>query len=416
MATAAGIESVAVGYADSNIDPGFDLDPVGPFLEIVKDRPVVSGKNGVYCGVKVPNNALLPDEDEGVYLALSYDAAKFVLSNDDIFSSAQANEFALAKTIGRGINIMDNPDHDRYRRLVAPAFMHRAITTDAARIIRPRIEAVLDPIVQKGQADLMSEFIMRFPFSVIATYLNIPMNLEHVLHKYMLASLLIHSKPEEAMAVKSSMNDLIFGIIENERTSPTEGLVNQLVNTTVDGEKLSDDEIANFMRLLAAAGIDTTARGMGSLIWHLLENPDQFEMLRSDHSLVEKAAWEAVRLTPPGSALVRRALRDVDVCGVTIPAGHYIYIMLGVANQDPSRWDEPTKFKIDRPKKPFLSFGAGMHTCIGMSLALSEMHVAMELVLDRLPGLRKDESAWPDARLRGFQVRSPDALPVKWDV
>ena len=195
------------------------------------------------------------------------------------------------------------------------------------------------------------------------------------------------------------------------RREPRDDLISTLARAEIDGERLSDDEIYSFLRLLLPAGVETTYRSTGNLLFGLLSNPEQLEAVRADRSLIPQAIEEAIRWDAPLLIITRVATRDTELAGVRIPAGSSVMPMLGSANRDETRWDDPDRFDIFREAKPHIGFGHGTHVCLGMHLARLEMRVALELLFDRLPNLRLDP-AGDDPHIRGQVFRSPTSLPV----
>jgi cytochrome P450 len=201
-------------------------------------------------------------------------------------------------------------------------------------------------------------------------------------------------------------------ILAERRREPREDLISELAHAELDGERLSDEEIFSFLRLLLPAGVETTYRATGNMLFSLLSNPEQLAAVRADRNLVPPTIEESLRLETPLLNITRLATRDTEVSGVPIPAGSTVMLMLAAANRDETRYAEPDQFDIHRENpKPHISFGQGPHACLGTHLARLEMRVAVNLLLDRLPGLRLDP-AGDDPHIRGQVFRSPTSLPV----
>jgi cytochrome P450 len=207
------------------------------------------------------------------------------------------------------------------------------------------------------------------------------------------------------------VKEYLAGILAQRRREPREDLISELAQAELDGERLSDEEIFSFLRLLLPAGVETTFRSTGNLLYSLLSRPDQIEAVRADRSLVPQAIEEAVRYETPLLNITRIATRDTVLSGVDIPAGSTVMVMLAGANRDEARYPDPDRFDITRPARPHLSWGQGPHICLGMHLARIEMRLALNLLLDRLPNLRLDPDG-DDPHIRGQVFRSPTSLPV----
>ena len=192
-------------------------------------------------------------------------------------------------------------------------------------------------------------------------------------------------------------------------------MISGLAAAEIDGERLSDEEIFSFLRLLLPAGVETTYRSLGNLLFGLLSNPHQLDAVRADRSLLPQAIEEAVRWEPPLIMITRVATRDTELGGVKIPAGCSVMPILGAANRQDERFADANQFNIFRDVKPNIGWGHGVHVCLGMHLARLEMRVALNLLFDRLPNMRLNPAGGDDAYIRGQAFRSPTSVPVLFD-
>ncbi|MGH8922409.1 MAG: cytochrome P450, partial [Acidimicrobiales bacterium] len=208
------------------------------------------------------------------------------------------------------------------------------------------------------------------------------------------------------------LKEYLSHLVADRRREPREDIISDLVTAEVDGEALDDEAIYSFLRLLLPAGVETTYRSAGNLLFLLLTHPEQLEAVRADRSLIPQAIEEGLRCEPPILSIQRITTTETEVAGVAIPAGAGMNPWLGSANHDETRWDDPDRFDIFRPYVPHLVFGHGPHLCLGMHLARLETRVLVDVVLDRLPDLRlrTDE----DPHIRGLLFRSPNRLPVEF--
>ena len=230
--------------------------------------------------------------------------------------------------------------------------------------------------------------------------------------RWSIAILSFLAKQDEAITASREVEEYMSGILADRRRTPQEDLISSLAHAELDGERLSDDEIFSFLRLLLPAGVETTFRSTGNLLYLLLAQPDQLESVRADRSLIPQAIEEALRLETPLLNITRLATKDTEIGGVAVPEGSTIMLMLAAANREEARYEEPDRFDITRDSpKPHMSFGHGPHVCLGIHLARVEMRVALNLLLDRLPELRLDPGA-DDPHIRGQVFRSPTSIPV----
>ena len=404
-------------YVDlPTISADFDEDPITPLLALAETGKIFRGRNGVFNGLAVPNNFLLPDKDQDVFLVLDYDGVRQLAKDNATFSSELAFSETMIKTVGKTIFTMDDPEHARYKKLVLPSFSHRKVNQDLQAFAGPVINDCLEGIVSTGSAELVKAFTNRFPWQVIAGLFGVPESIQDACTEASGDTFLMGSDPERALSAMARLDEMYQLIIDEHRHVQADDMTTLLIETEVDGERLSDAEIRMFMRNIVGAGLDTTSRQTAILIMLLLEHPEQFELLRQQPELIDQAVWESLRICPTGGVFPRIATKDTELCGMHIPKGAGVCGSLRTPNYDERHWENPTEFDITRPKKPLISFSVGPHACLGMSLALSEMRIAMQAVLERLPNLRKDEDRWHSAKMRGYQFRSPTQLPVKWDV
>lgn len=403
-----------IPFFDGVMDPDFESNPTQVYQELAKISPIVSGRRGVFHGHRIPNFAALEDENQDLYLTMTYEAWREVISKNKIFSSERS--FKLTeKSFGQKLLIMlDEPEHAQYKKLVLPAFSHRIVTTELTKVTEPIINDLLDGIAGDGRGELIGQFTAKYPALIISKIFGVPSELAETAVELTSAGLSAQAAKDPAL-VLARINAFYQAIVDYHRKNPCDDLTSTLLATEHDGRLLNDEEVISFMKVIIGAGLDTTVRQTASLIYLLLENPQQFEDLLAHPELLESAIWEAARLCPATSSTPRVAIQDTEVCGVMIPAGSGIYPVIAAANVDPARWDDPLKFDIRREKKQIATFGAGVHACLGANLSLSEMKIAMTGVLNRLKNLRKDPALWPSVKMRGYKLRAPNILPVLWD-
>jgi cytochrome P450 len=216
---------------------------------------------------------------------------------------------------------------------------------------------------------------------------------------------------QTAITASRELKDYFGPLVEERRRSPEDDVISMLTEAEIEGDRLDDDLIHSFLRLLVPAGAGTTYRLIGSLLLALLRDPEQLEAVREDRSLVPLAVEEALRWESPVQFSAREATRDVELGGLEIKAGEPVTVALGSANHDETRWEDPERFDVHRPHQNHLAFADGEHFCLGAHLARLEATVALNAVLDRLHDLRLDQDA-PEPYVVGFAFRSPTAVPV----
>ncbi len=351
------------------------------------------------------------DESKPVFLVYRHDEIAQVLRDNATFSSSIIiNVFGdvLGKQVMLG---MDEPEHRRYRSLVSSAFSQKALARRQDELVARVGNELIDRFADRGRAELVREFTFPYPAQIIAGLLGLPPADHPQFQRWSISLLSFTMNRERGLAASEALKEYFARILAARRQDPRDDLISSLARAEIDGERLSDEEIFSFLRLLLPAGVETTYRATGNLLFGLLSNPDQLGAVRSDRSLIPQAIEEAVRWEAPLLVITRVAARDTELAGVPIPVGSAVMPMLGAANRDEERYPDPDRFDIFRAQKPPISWGHGVHLCLGMHLARLEMRVALELLLDRLPGLRLDPDG-DDPHIRGQVFRSPTSLPV----
>lgn len=356
-------------------------------------------------------DALKPDRK--YFTVLGYDAVNTVLTSPEVYGNG-AYVFNLGISFGRSISTMDAPEHVRYRRIFQGAFAPAVVAQWGESVVAPVIDGLIARFESTGTADLVADFAIRYPFEVIYRQLDMPQHDIATFQRLAIAQT-DFSQPEKAVEAGRKLGVYFAGMMAARRQAPRDDLITRLVETEIEGEKLPDEILIAFLRQLMNAAGDTTYRGTCVLLTALLENPDQFEAVRADRSLIAPTIDEALRWDGPVLAQSRMALQDTVLAGVTIPKGSMVDVVAGSANRDPSRYPDPDRFNILRPKGPtYMAFSRGPHICIGQHLARIEMTRALSAVLDRLPGLRLDPDK-PRPQLRGAMMRVPQHIHVRFD-
>jgi len=260
----------------------------------------------------------------------------------------------------------------------------------------------------------VKDFTFDYPSQIIAGLLGLPEQDYPQFQRWSISLLSWLMNPERGLAASAALCDYFAPILEARRAEPKDDLISALAEAEIDGQQLENEEIYSFLRLLLPAGVETTYRSLGSLLFALLSEPAQLDAIRADRSLLPQAIEEGVRWESPLLTITRVATRDTELGGVQIPAGATVMPMLGSANRQDDRYPDPDKFDIFRQAKANLGWGHGVHVCLGMHLARLEMRTAINLLLDRLPNLRMDPDG-DDPHIRGQVFRSPTSLPVLFD-
>jgi cytochrome P450 len=367
--------------------------------------------------------AQLPDGSTA-WLVTGYDETRQLLV-DQRFSRALAAErerdrpglgaFAADTILG-----MDPPDHTRVRKLVSRAFTARRVGELRPRTAAIVVELLDDLVAGPRPANLVSGFSLPLPVRVICELLGVP---EQDQGKFRGWSDALMSNQDismdEIMAAALAMAGYFAGLIALKRAEPADDLMTALIAARDEGDRLSEDELVTLCITLLVGGHETTANQINMSLITLLEAyPDELARLRADESLIPDAIEELMRFVQLGGGgfpMGRVATEEIQLGGVTISPGEICLPFFNAANRDRSEFPEPDRLDLTREPRMHMSFGAGMHHCLGAQLARMELQEAFRGLLGRLPGLRLavpvEQLAFKDKML----VYSLHDLPVTWD-
>ncbi len=385
-------------------------DPFAVFARYRATEPVV--------------RAALPDKTPG-FLVTRYDDVTQLLK-DPRFAKSRYNAMtpeqlkkqpwmpAMFRSIERNMLDLDPPDHTRLRDLVHKAFTPRLIEQMRARV-QSLADELLDKVAKKGEMDLIRDYALPLPITIITEILGVPTRDQDKFYKWskvIVASDQFKGGLRVIPAVFMFMR-YVRGFFKARRADPKDDLGSALVAAEQAGDKLSEDELVAMVLILLIAGYETTVNLIGSGVLELLRHQGELERLRAEPTLIKTAVEELLRFTAPVFLSTERYAReDVTLHGVTIPRGHIAFGVIGSANRDESVFKDPDRLDIGRDPNKHLAFGLGVHYCLGAPLARLEAQIAIDTLLRRMPRLRLRSAPaslkWrPSLILRGLE-----ALPV----
>jgi cytochrome P450 len=393
---------------DVRADETFDLlrDPYPFFAQKRRESAVFKGS--VMDWSKTPDS-MMPEQ---LYAAVSFDAVNRIFRDGKVFNS-HIYDSTIGLFIGPTILAMEGKKHWEHRNLVSAAFKSKSLLRWEPEIVRPVVNTLIDEFINTGEADLVKDFTLEFPTRVISKLLGLPEEDLAWFRKRAVELISYTVKYKKAFEASAALKDYFLDQIDKRRSKPTEDVIGDLVTAEIDGEKLSDEAIYSFLRLLLPAGLETTYRSSGNLLYLLLTHYEQFQAVQADHELIPAAIEEGLRFETPLTTVQRYATETTEVEGVELPAGAVIDACIGSANRDEKRWERSEEFDIFRKRVPHISFAAGEHTCMGLHLARMETRVAVECLLTRLTDIRLITDDNP--RISGQPFRSPTAIPVTFD-
>ena len=359
------------------------------------------------------DHAVAPIQYHGgvAYLITRFGDLQAAMADDDSFPSWAAYQRHSGPVMGKTIQCMGGNEHRRNRALVSKAFRPRLMTEFVEAFLTPVAHRLVDEFEGRGEADLVHDYNTRYAFTVITRLLDFPPTDFDQLKVWGDGLIDFPWDPEGALEASRSFTAYLKPILDERRTNPGEDLLSSLVTVEVEGERLSDDEVYSFIRLLFPAGADTTYRGLGSMMYAVLSHRDVFVAVQKDPGLIPQVVQEALRWEPPTAMLPRFAPKDVTWAGHEIPGGSEVIFGITSANRDPGVFEEPDRFDPWRKERELLTFGHGLHFCLGSHLARRELEVSLSVLSQRLPDM---ELVDPEkVCISGTVLRGPKAVPVR---
>lgn len=357
-----------------------------------------------------------------VWLVTRYDDAKSVLTDSRLSKNIEVGQkviqrntdgetgMVFASELAAHMMNADPPDHTRLRKQVNKVFTQRAVEK-----LGPRIEKIttelLDAMEGQDQVDLMRAFAYPLPMAVICELLGVPAD-DQERFKGWVPTQLSGGDPESMAQATTALLGYLYELVESKRSAPADDLLTGLVRSSDDG-KLNTKELVSMAFLLLVAGNETTVNLIGNGALALLRHPDQLAALRADRSLLPGAVEEFLRYeSPVNTSSLRFTTEPIEVDGVVIPEGELVVVALTSANRDESQFPNAGSLDIQRPAGANLSFGHGIHYCVGAQLARLEAQIAFDRLIERFPHIRlaadPAELRWqPGTALRGLR-----SLPV----
>jgi cytochrome P450 len=321
-----------------------------------------------------------------------YDDVLRVLNDHVGFSSQPRGSAraALPSIVG-----MDVPRHRQLRGLVNQAFTPRIVEQLAPRITEI-CHQLIDKVAGAGSMDLMQDFAYPLPIAIIAELLGIPVEEQATFRRW--SETLITGPRTDEMRGRSyaaereenlrELNAYFLAKLEERRRDPRNDLMSRLVAAEVDGERLSENDLLEFCRLLLIAGYETTAYLIGNAMIAFDEHPETAAQVRQDPMLLPGAVEEALRCYPSVAGTMRTVTTDTEIAGQKIQKDEAVIVWIGSANYDEKHFVDPERFDVRRAPNRHLAFGFGIHFCVGAPLARLEARIALQILLQRLPGLR----------------------------
>jgi len=391
---------------DSHDQPiTLDSDPYAWFAYMRQTEPVW---RGTIMDTSMSPPELLPHEE---WTLFDFNSVFGAFRDDELFGSEQYNN-TIGLVFGPTILGMHGKQHHDHRSLISKAFRQSALERWEPAVIDPICDHLVDEIKDDGSADLITAVTLEFPTRVTAELLGLPEEDLDLFRRLSFDLISIYIDIEAGLNASVALQAYFQEKVDQRRTKMTNDIIGDLVGAEIDGEKLTDEAIISFLRLLLPAGLETTFRSSSNLLYLLLTHPEQLEVVQRDRDLIPAAIEEGIRYETPLVSVPRTTTSEVEINGVPIGKGAQVNLCMGSANRDETRWPNADVFDIHRTRRAHVSFAGGIHSCLGMHLARVETRAMLNSLFDRVTDLQlvPDE----DNKIVGMPFRSPKTLPVTY--
>ena len=327
------------------------------------------------------------------------------------FDPGDGYRIISAPSMGNTMQTMSGEQHRVARASVAAPFLPASVRGYVEKLIQPIAHELMDRIAGKKEVEFVQGFARPFPFTVITRLLGIPVADEALFLEWAVKLIDFPWDPEGALKAKAGFDAYMLRILADRRAHPTDDFVSMLVKAEFEGQKLDDERILSFFRLLFPAGSDTTYKNAGSLFACVLPDPELRAMARHGNKEREAMVAEGLRWQPPTAMLPRMATGEIRLGDAHVKKGDWVLFGITAANRDPKVFPDAARFDPLRDNRELISFGRGVHFCLGMHLARRELETALSVVFERYP----DIDIVPGSKIEfvGGVLRGPRELWVR---
>ncbi|HZT66846.1 MAG TPA: cytochrome P450 [Acidimicrobiales bacterium] len=337
---------------------------------------------------------------------------------DDILTMQGITDGRLFRRNQEILLFMDGEDHRRLRRLVSKAFTPKAVDR-LGPVMRDTFAEQLGQVVPHGRCEAVADLCESYPIHIICALVGVPSNDWPLFSRWadiilQSLSLDVASKLGTIEQAIEEIDEYVSGLIAERRRDPGEDLLSELIAVEEEGQRLTSSELLAVTNMMLVAGTDTTRNQLGLALFAFATHADQWKLLGERPELTAAAVEETIRFSAATGGLPRVTLEDIELHGVTIPAGTFVTLLSGVANHDPTILERPDELDITREVPAgfnLLTFGGGPHYCLGANLARAELQEALRLAAPALRDLALDgEPEWREP----FGIWGPRRLPLRW--
>ena len=380
------MQTIQSNGAENFLSPEYFQNPYPIYRELLDSTPIFWSEKA-RAWIVSP----FKEVEEGLHLDVFTQKQRMLKASSHFTPEELAKMPHILTNLSNWVVFQDPPEHTRLRRLISKSFTPRSINA-----LEPKIEAIvsnlLDKAMEKETFNLVDEFSFQLPAMVICELLGMPLEKQWDLKRWSdgVAGFTASARitPEQAAHAENvarEAEEYLMGFFEEVRKTPNDGLLSRIVNSQGEEDGLTDKEIVGLTIQLFFAGFETTEGLIGNMVMTLVNHPEQLALLRSKPELMDAAVEETLRYESSILKQSRVASEDVEILGQRIKAGDYVHFMIGAANHDPARFTNPQIFDIARTDAGNVSFGHGIHFCIGAPLSRLEARIAMRQLLERMP-------------------------------
>ena len=380
------MQTIQSNGAENFLSPEYFQNPYPIYRELLDSTPIFWSEKA-RAWIVSP----FKEVEEGLHLDVFTQKQRMLKASSHFTPEELAKMPHILTNLSNWVVFQDPPEHTRLRRLISKSFTPRSINA-----LEPKIETIvsnlLDKAMEKETFNLVDEFSFQLPAMVICELLGMPLEKQWDLKRWSdgVAGFTASARitPEQAAHaedVAREAEEFLMGFFEQLRKTPNDGLLSRIVNSQSEEDGLTDKEIVGLTIQLFFAGFETTEGLIGNMVMTLVSHPEQLALLRSKPELMDAAVEETLRYESSILKQSRVASEDVEILGQRIKAGDYVHFMIGAANHDPARFTNPQIFDIARTDAGNVSFGHGIHFCIGAPLSRLEARIAMRQLLERMP-------------------------------
>ncbi|CAJ1500559.1 cytochrome P450 [[Mycobacterium] burgundiense] len=343
------------------------------------------------------------DQLGGFWVVSKYDTIIKILRRPDVFTSGEGIVLPALPFPSRGIpSESDPPQHTDYRSVFMPFLTPNAVAGYEPRV-RERVGVLIDSFIGDGQADFIAQFAKRLPGQVIAEFFGFELDDGERCYEWLSTMMAPPDKdPSTAAAAGQNLLEFIVRVLTEARAEPKNDLISAIAtHVTKAGTQFSDDECIGLVFTAIGGALETTVSGLASIVVYLNQFPEARAQLIADPTLVQPAVQEVLRMASPAHCPARTVHSDIEIDGISFKAGDRVLLLFGSANYDEERFTDPELFRLDRGRNPHVTFGHGIHRCVGAPLAELEMRVTLEEILKRMPDIQVVSQDGPDIRNGG---------------